>query len=120
MAAAQFLCSARVDVHNSSMPPNVAVLCVLAGAIGNLVDPSEINGPFVLCEDAMRHANAVNNKLPPVVCKVKCSVSDADVKLSNGNGCGYNHIIDALLDNDGHRKQNTKSHLAEARLSACL
>eukprot|EP00966_Prymnesium_polylepis_P245952 5689310-Prymnesium_polylepis.1 len=85
-----------------------------------MVDPSEINDPFVLCEDAMRHANAVNIKLSPVVCKVKSKVSDADVKLSNGNGCGYNYIIDALLDNDGHRKQHHKSHLAEARLSACL
>lgn len=120
MAAAQFLCSARVDVHNSCMPLNVAVLCVLAGAIGNMVDPSEINGPFVLCEDAARHANAVNNKLPPVVCKVTSKASDANVKLSNGNGCGYNYIIDALLDNDGHRKQHHKSHLVEARLSACL
>lgn len=121
IAASQFLCAARVDAGDGcAMTLNVAALCVLSGAIGNLMDPNEKSGPFVLCTDAFRHANAVNNKLPPVTCKHMNKVNEANVKITTGNGCGYNYIIDALLDNDGHRKQNHKSHLVEARLSACL
>lgn len=124
--AVQFLITSRREMHASVMPISTAVHVILAGVVGNCVAAFDINGPFILSNDAKLYTSVYYKKLP----RVNFSLPDFDTFMDGGvcknptrdgsRDCKDTKIIKMILDKGRVRGQHEKGRLVETRLCASL